>query len=64
MSTPELLAESDAKMIAEMSVSNYFKYIFQTVAERVQVIGLKVESLLFFKHPAKNQKFSTPAQRA
>ena len=32
MSTPELLAESDAKMIAEMSVSNYFKYIFLTVA--------------------------------
>jgi lipopolysaccharide/colanic/teichoic acid biosynthesis glycosyltransferase len=32
MSTPELLAELDAKMIAEMSVSNYFKYIFQTVA--------------------------------
>ena len=32
MSTPELLAESDAKMISEMSVSNYFKYIFQTVA--------------------------------
>lgn len=32
MSTPELLAESDAQMIAEMSVSNYFKYIFLTVA--------------------------------
>ena len=32
MSTPDLLAESDAKMIADMSVSNYFKYIFQTVA--------------------------------
>ncbi|NRP58440.1 sugar transferase [Marinobacterium sp. xm-d-564] len=32
MSTPELLAESDAKMIAEMSVSNYFKYIFLTIA--------------------------------
>ena len=32
MSTPELLAETDAKMIAEMSVSNYFKYIIQTVA--------------------------------
>ena len=32
MSTPELLAESDAKMIAEMSVSNYFKYILLTVA--------------------------------
>ena len=34
MSTPELLAESDAKMIAEMSLSNYFKYIFQTIAGR------------------------------
>jgi O-antigen biosynthesis protein WbqP len=32
MSTPKLLAETDAKMIAEMSVANYFKYIFQTVA--------------------------------
>ena len=32
MSTPELLAESDAKMIAQMSLANYFKYIFQTVA--------------------------------
>lgn len=32
MSTPELLAETDAKMIANMSISNYFKYIFQTVA--------------------------------
>ena len=32
MSTPELLAESDAKMISEMSLSNYFKYIFLTVA--------------------------------
>ena len=32
MSTPDLLAETDARMIAEMSVYNYFKYIFQTVA--------------------------------
>ena len=32
MSTPKLLAESDAKMIADMSVSNYFRYIFLTVA--------------------------------
>jgi lipopolysaccharide/colanic/teichoic acid biosynthesis glycosyltransferase len=32
MSTPELLAETDAKMIAEMSLLNYFKYIFQTAA--------------------------------
>jgi O-antigen biosynthesis protein WbqP len=31
MSTPGLLAETDAKMIEEMSVKNYFKYIFQTV---------------------------------
>ena len=31
MSTPQLLAETDAKMIAEMTVSNYFKYIFLTV---------------------------------
>jgi O-antigen biosynthesis protein WbqP len=31
MSTPQLLAEIDAKMIAEMTVSNYFKYIFLTV---------------------------------
>lgn len=32
MSTPEQLAETDAKMIVEISLSNYFKYIFQTVA--------------------------------
>lgn len=31
MSTPELLAQTDAQMIAEMSVRNYFKYIFLTV---------------------------------
>lgn len=31
MSTPELLAETDARMISEMSLSNYFKYIFLTV---------------------------------
>ncbi len=32
MSTPELLAKTDAKMICEMSLSHYFKFIFQTVA--------------------------------
>ncbi|MDC0966641.1 sugar transferase [Alphaproteobacteria bacterium] len=32
MSTPEMLAKTDAKMIAEMSLSNYFKYIFLTVS--------------------------------
>jgi lipopolysaccharide/colanic/teichoic acid biosynthesis glycosyltransferase len=31
MSTPELLAETDAKMIASLSLKNYFKYILQTV---------------------------------
>ena len=32
MSTPVLLAETDTKMIKEMSLSNYFKYILQTVS--------------------------------
>ena len=31
MSTPEKLAESDAQMIANMSITNYFKYIIMTV---------------------------------
>jgi lipopolysaccharide/colanic/teichoic acid biosynthesis glycosyltransferase len=31
MSTPELLAKTDAKMIQEMSLANYFKFILQTV---------------------------------
>jgi O-antigen biosynthesis protein WbqP len=31
MSTPELLAKTDARMIKEMSLKNYFKFIFQTV---------------------------------
>lgn len=31
MSTPELLAETDAKMIATLSIKDYFKYIFMTV---------------------------------
>jgi lipopolysaccharide/colanic/teichoic acid biosynthesis glycosyltransferase len=34
MSTPEFLAQTDARMIAEMSVRNYFKYIFLTLAGR------------------------------
>jgi len=36
MSTPELLAQTDAKMISTMSVANYFKYIFLTVTGRGQ----------------------------
>lgn len=31
MSTPKLLAEMDAKMLASMSLTNYFKYIFLTI---------------------------------
>ena len=31
MSTPELIAKTDAKMIKNMTLKNYFKYIFQTV---------------------------------
>ncbi|WP_224798298.1 sugar transferase [Idiomarina abyssalis] len=32
MSTPQLLAETDAKMIEALNVRNYFKYIFMTVS--------------------------------
>ena len=31
MSTPKLLAETDARMLKQMTVSAYFKYIFMTV---------------------------------
>jgi O-antigen biosynthesis protein WbqP len=31
MSTPHLLAETDAKMIQELNTLGYFKYIFLTV---------------------------------
>jgi O-antigen biosynthesis protein WbqP len=36
MSTPELLAKTDAEMISTMSVVNYFKYIFLTVGGKGQ----------------------------
>ena len=32
MSTPDLLARTDAKMISEMSVKSYFVFIFRTVS--------------------------------
>lgn len=32
MSTPVLLAQTDAKMLAQLTIANYFKYIFMTVA--------------------------------
>lgn len=31
MSTPQLLAETDAKLIQELNTLGYFKYIFLTV---------------------------------
>ena len=36
MSTPELLAKTDAEMISTISVANYFKYIFFTVVGKGQ----------------------------
>lgn len=36
MSTPQLLAETDALMISEMSLNNYFKYIILTVTGKGQ----------------------------
>ena len=44
MSTPELLARVDAKMISSMSVKNYFKYIILTILGRGQ--GDKVKPKL------------------
>ncbi|MDP4536914.1 sugar transferase [Alkalimonas collagenimarina] len=32
MSTPTLLAETDQRMLQQLSIANYFKYIFMTVA--------------------------------
>jgi hypothetical protein len=31
MSTPKLLAETDAQMLKDLKLSAYFKYIFMTV---------------------------------
>jgi len=36
MSTPELLAKTDAEMISAMSITNYYKYIFLTVSGKGQ----------------------------
>ncbi len=34
MSTPKLLAETDARMLQELTVTTYFKYIFMTISGR------------------------------
>ena len=41
MSNPELLAQTDARMIAEMSTSNYLKYIFLTIVGKGSGNGAK-----------------------
>ena len=32
MSTPELLAQTDARMLKEMNLTNYFRFIFMTIS--------------------------------
>jgi len=32
MSTPKLLAETDARMLREMTIANYLKYVFLTLS--------------------------------
>ena len=44
MSTPELLAETDAKMIATLTLYDYFHYIFLTVLEKGSGDGVKQDS--------------------
>ncbi len=43
MSTPDLLAQTDARMLCELSVSNYFKFIFQTVLGKGAGDGVKTK---------------------
>ena len=41
MSTPELLAQTDAKMLATLNLTNYFRYILQTVTGKGQGDAVK-----------------------
>ncbi len=41
MSTPQLLAETDARMIEHLNVGHYFRYIFMTVAGKGSGDGIK-----------------------
>jgi len=43
MSTPELLAQTDAQMISEMSITNYFRLIFLTVIGRGRGDRIKIK---------------------
>jgi lipopolysaccharide/colanic/teichoic acid biosynthesis glycosyltransferase len=44
MSTPVLLAETDAKMISELSIVNYFKFIIMTVTGKGSGDRVKADS--------------------
>jgi lipopolysaccharide/colanic/teichoic acid biosynthesis glycosyltransferase len=44
MSTPVLLAETDAKMISELSITNYFKFIIMTVTGKGAGDRVKADS--------------------
>jgi O-antigen biosynthesis protein WbqP len=44
MSTPELLAEVDAKLICELSLANYFKFIIMTVTGKGSGDRVKAKS--------------------
>ncbi len=44
MSTPQLLAEKDAEMLADFSTADYFKYIFATVGGKGQGDRVKRKS--------------------
>ena len=41
MSTPELLAQTDAKMLATLNLANYFRYILQTITGKGQGDAVK-----------------------
>jgi O-antigen biosynthesis protein WbqP len=41
MSTPELLAQTDARMLASLGIKNYFRYILMTVAGKGSGDGIR-----------------------
>jgi hypothetical protein len=44
MSTPKLLAETDQQMIAELSLTNYFKFIIMTATGKGAGDRVKTEN--------------------
>ena len=43
MSTPELLAQADARMLSELTVCNHFKFIFLTILGKGSGDGVKIK---------------------